>query len=265
MEPNRTCAHILFSRIPVPGKVKTRLEPALSAEQCAAFQEALIVDTALKLLKLDHTMMFCYADEEEPANDSGRYFDELYRCLHSTSPGESRVVAYPQRGADLGERMSNAIADAFMTGANACLLLGSDLPYIMPSDIARAEQLLADVDIVFGPSPDGGYWLVGMKEPFPELFVNGRYGQGDVLKQALVICRRHGKTVAFAPSSSDVDNPQDFELLRSRISAGDARIGPHTKQIVVKLFGGIPKMQLAFPSQIPQTPHGIMGDRTYTF
>ena len=91
MEPNRTCAHILFSRIPVPGKVKTRLEPALSAEQCAAFQEALIVDTALKLLKLDHTMMFCYADEEEPANDSGRYFDELYRCLHSTSPGESRV------------------------------------------------------------------------------------------------------------------------------------------------------------------------------
>ena len=236
MEPNRTCAHILFSRIPVPGKVKTRLEPVLSAEQRAAFQEALIIDISLKLIELDGTMMLCHSDEEGPTGERGRYFDMLYRRLLSVNPNASRIIAYPQRGDRLGERMSNALADAFATGADSCLLMGSDLPYITSSDIALAERLLDDADIVFGPSSDGGFWLVGMKEPFPELFEDERYSKDDVLTRAQALCKKHGKTVALAPFSSDVDVPSDFMLLAERVGVADSRIGRYTSQIVKDLL-----------------------------
>ena len=249
MEPSWTCARILFSRVPVPGKVKTRLEPVLSTEQRSAFQEALIIDIAQKLFELGSTMMLCYLDEDTPADDGryfdelyshlrsispddGRYFDELYSHLRSIGPDDSRIIAYPQRGDELGKRMSNALADAFETGADACLLIGSDLPYIASSDIARTEQLLADADIVFGPSSDGGFWLVGMKEPFPELFEDERYSKDDVLARALALCAKHGKTVALAPFSSDVDTPDDYLLLVEHVKAGDPRIGKHTIQFV---------------------------------
>lgn len=236
MKPDKTCVRILFSRIPVPGKVKTRLEPVLSAEQRAAFQEALIIDISQKLLELDGTMMLCHSDEERPTGERGRYFDMLYRRLLSVNPNASRIIAYPQRGDRLGERMSNALADAFATGADSCLLIGSDLPYITSSDIALAERLLDDADIVFGPSSDGGFWLVGMKEPFPELFEDERYSKDDVLTRAQALCEKHGKTVAFAPFSSDVDMPSDFKLLGDRVKVNDARIGKHTARFVRNLF-----------------------------
>lgn len=232
--------HMLFTRVPLPGAVKTRLAPILAPDQRASLQEALIVDTLIKLLELDGNVTLYCSDEQRLVSDGLQLYEAFIKRVYDACDcldADSRLVTKQQKGVDLGERMSNALEDAFEEGADACLLMGSDLPYITPTDVAAAGHLLESADVVFGPSPDGGYWLVGMKSPFPELFANKQYGQADVLEHALEICRRHGKTIAFAPSSSDVDTPRDCELLHDRVSSGDIRIGPYTKQIVERLFG----------------------------
>ena len=228
----RGCAHILFTRVPLPGTVKARLAPALSPSQRALLQEALIVDTAMKLLELDGTVVLCCSDEQQRVSDGQKLYEEFVKRVYDACAARSRMITTRQRGDNLGKRMSNALEDIFDEGADACLLIGSDLPYFSPSDIAAAEQLLESADIVFGPSPDGGYWLVGMKEPFPQLFEDDRYSRCDVLERALAICEGYGKTVAFGPSSQDIDTPKDCEFLLERVALGDERIGARTVQAV---------------------------------
>ena len=225
-------ALILFTRTPFPGLVKTRLASILSPKQRADFQEALIIDTLLKLLAIDDVAYLCCTDERSRIQDGQRHFDEFCERVSEACPAKTRIRPVFQHGEQLGERMSNALSDAFANGAHACLLIGSDLPYITSADIMTAKRLLNDADVVFGPSDDGGYWLVGLKQPFYELFSDERYGRSDVLERALALCAQHGKTVALAPSSSDIDTPDDFELLCKRIRSGDPRIGPHTLRFV---------------------------------
>lgn len=236
----RKSAYMLFTRIPLPGAVKARLSPVLSPSQRASLQEALVIDTVAKLLELDGTVILCCSDEHQFVSDGHQLYDAFIRRVYDActdSDAAQRLVTMQQRGNDLGNRMSNALKDVLGKDACTCLLLGSDLPYITPSDITVAERLLDDADVVFGPSPDGGYWLVGMKKPFPELFAYEQYGRGDVLEHALEICKRHDKKVAFAPPSSDVDVPQDYKQLRKQVIAGDERIGLHTKQVIANLVG----------------------------
>ena len=229
-------ARILFTRTPFPGLVKTRLASVLSPEQRAEFQEALIIDTALKLLAIDDAAYLCCTDERSRIPDGQRRFDEFYERVNAACPAKTSIKPSFQHGEQLGESMANAFSDAFANGADACLLIGSDLPYITTADIIAAERLLDDADVVFGPSDDGGYWLVGLKQPFLELFSDERYGTSDVLERALSLCALHGKTVALAPSSPDIDTPDDFEILAERVRAGDARIGSHTLRFFSESF-----------------------------
>lgn len=108
-------ALILFTRIPVPGKVKTLLIPFLSGAECAALQKAMTLDTAYTLAALNRDLFVYYSDEGA---------DVLLGGL----PDEARLC--PQFGAELGERMYNALEDMLALGYQNCLLLGSDLPFL---------------------------------------------------------------------------------------------------------------------------------------
>lgn len=191
-------ALILFTRVPVPGKVKTRMMPVLSATECAALQKAMTLDVAYTLSALSRDLFIFYSDEGPV---------ELLDGL----PEKSRM--YPQDGVDLGERMYNALDTVLALGYKNCLLLGSDLPFLEAEDVEKAGRMLEENDIVFCPSPDGGYWLVGMHTPFRSVFQRQRYGTRSVLTDALACCVGHGIGVGVGPVRRDLDTPEDLAWL----------------------------------------------------
>ncbi len=188
-------ALILFTRIPVPGRVKTRMVPFLSEMECAALQKAMIFDVAHTLSALESDLFVFYSDEGPV---------ELLDGL----PEKARL--HPQDGADLGERMYNALDKVLSLGYEKCLLLGSVLPFLNGEDVEKAGRILEENDIVFCPSPDGGYWLVGMHTPFRPVFQRQKYGTGSVLEDALDLCARHGLRVGVGPVWRDLDTPEDL-------------------------------------------------------
>lgn len=196
-------AIILFTRIPVPGRVKTRLMPALSGAECAALQRAMTLDTAHTLSALERDLFVCHSDEGPVA-------------LLDGLPDRARLL--PQSGADLGERMYRALETVLAQGYPDCLLLGSDLPFLGGAEVETAGRVLEENDLVLCPSPDGGYWLVGMRAPFRPLFTGQRYGTGSVLEDALACCAAHGLRVGLGPARRDLDTPEDLDWLVSNRS-----------------------------------------------
>lgn len=188
-------AIILFTRIPVPGLVKTRLMPTYSGEECAALQHAMAADAADALRPLGLDILLFYA-EDGPLD-----------YLNGIGDGLARI---PQRGSGLGQRMEVAISKTLAMGYEGVLLLGSDLPFLSHSDVAKSSALLEKHDVVLAPSEDGGYWLVGLKQAFPPLFTHQQYGTGWVLEDARGICKAHQKTLALGPLRRDLDTPEDL-------------------------------------------------------
>lgn len=202
---------ILFTRVPTPGKTKTRLSPALSPEDCAEAQRALLADAVQALSALDCDVTVCYAPDHEGRPDAAGLFDRFTAILGACYRHPTRRLRLArQRGGGLGERMDAAFADAFAQGAARCLLMGSDVVGVTATDLEEAFRQLDDADVVLGPAEDGGYWLVGLKRPFPELFAGKRYGGSGAYADARAACAGHGRSVAEGPRKHDVDTPEDL-------------------------------------------------------
>lgn len=116
----------------------------------------------------------------------------------------------PQQGSDLGERMSNAFLRAFAAGPAKALLIGSDCPDISRTIVSRGFTLLDTHDIVLGPAHDGGYYLIGLRRPEPELFCGVDWGTGRVLQQTLDKISAANLTVALLPELRDIDRIEDL-------------------------------------------------------
>lgn len=222
------CALVVFTRIPVPGKTKTRLMPLLSADECAFMQEAMVLDLLEKLATMENPVVLFHSDEWVGIEGGEAMRDSFIQKAHNAAEGAQLFHVFEQQGSGLGERMSHAMNEVFGLGANGCLLMGSDLPDIMKADVHVAERALEYSDVVFGPSDDGGYWLIGTSAPFPELFQDKEYGIGSVLTDAVATCRNFGKTVALSRETFDVDTQDNFVTLCNQVRKGDFRIGPRT-------------------------------------
>lgn len=195
-------AVILMSRLPHPGATKTRLMPLLTPDQCAELHGAFLQDVSRCLLSLppDTALYTAYAPEHcSPA---------LIAKLPKS--GER----FSQQGATLGERMAHAFATVFEEGAEKVLLLGSDIPHIQPADLTQAFEALDACDIVFGPTFDGGYYLVGMKQLHDAIFSNRlKWGNLSVLEESCRIVNALDLTTALIAKHRDVDTPDDLWAL----------------------------------------------------
>jgi glycosyltransferase A (GT-A) superfamily protein (DUF2064 family) len=82
--------------------------------------------------------------------------------------------------------------------------------------------LLAAHDVVLGPAPDGGYYLLGLRQPQPELFQNKAWSTDSVLADTLADAHRLGLRVALLPELRDVDTAADLAAWRAEaVSAGE--------------------------------------------
>jgi rSAM/selenodomain-associated transferase 2/rSAM/selenodomain-associated transferase 1 len=119
----------------------------------------------------------------------------------------------PQQGRDLGERMDRAFRRAFREGAEAVILVGTDAPGLTPSMMKEGFRALEGADVVLGPAKDGGYTLIGLSAPRPELFRSIPWGTSEVLKETLAAVRASGLRARLLPELEDVDRPEDLALL----------------------------------------------------
>jgi rSAM/selenodomain-associated transferase 1 len=182
-------------KLPRPGRVKTRLARALGTTG-AAWWYRHQVSTLTRRLQ-----------------------DPRWRLVLAVSPDHeglksrvwpSHIDRIPQRGGDLGARMACALS---LSGPGPVCVIGSDIPRIRPSHIARAFGMLGRFEAVLGPAPDGGYWLVGLKRtrPVPPgLFADVRWSTQHALSDTLATMAN--LRVGFADTLQDVDDLSDLRM-----------------------------------------------------
>lgn len=116
----------------------------------------------------------------------------------------------PQDAGDLGERMRAAFESAFDEGFERVVILGSDLPGLSPELVERAFRLLDRHPAVIGPARDGGYYLLGLREPFPELFADVAWSTDTVLATTVARLGARDAEPAVLEILSDVDVADDL-------------------------------------------------------
>jgi rSAM/selenodomain-associated transferase 1 len=192
---------IVVAKKPKPGFTKTRLCPPLTAEIAAEFYRCLMLDTLAMVTQIDgvdHTVAYT-------PPDAFAYFRNLV-------PQSFRLV--PQAGADLGERLTNALAHHFDLGYRRVVIMNSDGPTLPPSHVEEAFSALDHADITLGMGHDGGYYLIGMKQLQEALFQGIAWSTNNVIPQTIAVCRRLGLTVHKLPVWYDVDVAADLDRLK---------------------------------------------------
>lgn len=201
---------ILFARFPVAGQVKTRLIPALGAEDAAALHRRLV----LRSLRTAHAL--CRSqDVELEIRFAG---DDAKPMQHWLGDG---WLCRPQCEGDLGQRMAGAFEDSFREGSPATVIIGSDCPSLTPEILAAAFESLKTNPVVFGPATDGGYYLIGLTQPVPKLFQGVAWGTETVLAQSLEILARLGSKPALLQPLDDLDRPEDVAAWKRLVEVDD--------------------------------------------
>ena len=200
---------IVFVKSPVPGQVKTRLIPHLSAEQAASLYQAFLVDWCNALSEiLTVQRVIAYTPPEG------------LRGL-KTLIGEAPIYIL-QQGATLGERLIAAARWASNQGYAKFLFVGSDSPTLPIQYIERALNLLESRDVVIGPSVDGGYYLIGFSKhgaslSIPTIFEEITWSTDVVFRQTLGKIQTINARLGVLPPWYDVDTPVGLKLLRDQL------------------------------------------------
>ena len=196
---------LVFARDPGPGKVKTRLVPALSPASAAAVARQLIeatlaTATRARELGIVDAVTLCGT----PATGSA-YLDDCARHFG--------VALDWQCGDDLGARMREALNVVLQNGRPA-LLIGSDCPVLTCKVIADAAEALRTHDVVLVPAEDGGYVLVGLARAV-DCFSGVAWGTSVVMAETRRLLTLRGATWAELAPLWDVDTPDDLARWRA--------------------------------------------------
>ena len=182
---------IVFIKAPRPGFVKTRLATDIGDKAaCKAYQR--LTETVLaKLTSLPNVEIRFTPDDAK---------DEIKDWLRKG------WGARPQGNGDLGQRMHRA----FMEADGAAVIIGSDCPYLEPSDIETTAKALQTHDMVVGPAADGGYWLIGLTAPHPVLFEGIHWGTDTVFAETLANAESVNLSSQLLRELIDVDLVDDW-------------------------------------------------------
>jgi uncharacterized protein len=190
---------IVFTRYPRPGKTKTRLIPLLGGKGAATLQRKL---TERVVTVVKHFSESCNVPIEIRYHGGSAVL--MSRWLGND------LVYRRQEGVGLGRKMHRAFQEAFEDGCAGVILVGADVLGISVPILEASLDLLASHDLVLGPANDGGYYLLGLREPRPEIFENISWGSSDVLTETVERAGKLGLDVGFVQALDDVDRPEDF-------------------------------------------------------
>jgi rSAM/selenodomain-associated transferase 1 len=219
------CAIAVMAKQPEPGKVKTRLCPPLTPEQAADLYEAFFLDTVSLISGIQHTEVFVAYDPDTALNFFSRTMSATVKCI-------------PQGPGDLGNRLSGISTIVFSQGYTKVIMLASDAPHLPQECIQLAFTRLDDTDVILGPCDDGGYYLIGLRFPAPEVFEGIPWSTSRVLDLTIGRAREAGMTCELLPPCYDIDTWEDVERLTKDLKV-DATIDTNrclkTKKILTVL------------------------------
>lgn len=206
------CALAVMAKAPRAGKVKTRLQPPLSAEEAAALNVCFLRDTAENIAAVSEGGahgLICYT----PVGDEAA-FDGLL-------PEGFELIA--QRGDGFGERLLCAAEDILSCGFGAVCLIDSDSPTLPASALREAVAALRTPGkrVVLGPSEDGGYYLIGVKRAEPRLFERITWSTERVYAETVGRVSEAGMELVELPRWYDVDDEATLAVLRRELLHGE--------------------------------------------
>jgi rSAM/selenodomain-associated transferase 1 len=210
----------IMAKAPRPGTVKTRLCPPLSSADAAALYRCFLLDKIAAVRALTGARpVIAYTPDDARAE-----FDGL-------APGVSLVA---QQGPELGARLHSTLSGLLDAGHIGAIAVDSDTPTLPGAFLQQAVHCLSQVgpDVVLGPTEDGGYYLIGVRRPHRELFVDVPWSTSEVLEVTLRRAADAGLRTTRLPSWFDVDTPEDLERLRTALDAGDGTPASQTRRLL---------------------------------
>lgn len=197
-------ALIIFAKAPVAGLAKTRLTPALGASGAAALAARLLQHTVEQALALnpDHVELCVSPTLEHPA------FVKAVAVSHAKTPANPLKLTLQGEG-DLGERMDRALTRALQNHTHV-LLIGTDAPALDAPMLHAAARALQTHEAVFVPAFDGGYALVGLAQPAPDLFTAMAWSTPQVMEHTGQRAEQAGLRWTVLPPVADIDEPDDL-------------------------------------------------------
>lgn len=208
-------------KAPRAGAVKTRLVPPLFHAEAATLAACFAQDTIRSVQPIVTDLIVAYAPPD------GR--SAIEKLLKNDS-----VLWLEQRGEDLGARLQAATEYAASLGYGPIVVMGTDSPTLPASFIESAINSLSagESDIALGPTDDGGYYLIGLRQYVSDLFYNIALGTPLAYEQTLRSAAGLSLRTLELPRWYDVDTASDLKRLRDEIftSEGARAQAPATYQ-----------------------------------
>jgi uncharacterized protein len=197
-DPSLDCL-IIFARYPTPGLAKTRLIPALGALGAVQIYRQLA----------EHTVAQAKALQGQRRLAIAIYYTGAEASVMAAWLGEE-LTYLAQSDGDLGDRLTAAFQTAFDQGYDTAIAIGTDCPELDAITLDQGFAALQDHPLVLGPANDGGYYLIGLRQPAPALFQNIAWSTATVLAQTVDQAAHLGLTPAYLPTLTDIDTPEDL-------------------------------------------------------
>jgi uncharacterized protein len=211
----------IMAKAPQPGEVKTRLCPPLSLGEAAELYRCFLLDKIAQVNVLPRTSpVVSYT----PTGSRS--------CFEALTP--PHFILLPQRGDDLGARLLSTFEQLFAQGYAQVIVIDSDTPTLPTAYLEQALRLIAaqENDVVLGPTEDGGYYLIGLRQTHCELFEQMPWSTSQVFPETRRRSAQHGLTVACTASWYDVDTPADLARLRASLEPSRDGYARHTRRFL---------------------------------
>ena len=258
---NGFCALAVMTKAPQAGRVKTRLVPPLTPEQAAELNRCFLRDTAAAISIACSLRPACPPKPRRrrvghatkmPLEHAGASHSEAATAACGiaayTPVGAESVytdilpddfILLPQRGDKFGERLYFAVEDLFKCGFESVCLIDSDSPTVPAQNFAKAVELLSTSTdrVVLGPSDDGGYYLIGVKQQHRHLFEQIDWSTERVLNQTIQRATEIGLEVKLLPTGYDVDDDASLRRLCDELLVGqrDNSVASNTRRFLADL------------------------------
>ena len=218
-------ALIIFAKAPIPGQVKTRLCPPLNPDEAASLHGSMVMDIAEQTRGIRRLDRFLACTPS------------LDHAFFQTLAARYRLTLCEQVGDDLGQRMNHAINKSLKKGYQYALVIGTDIPALSLETYKKAVSLLKTQDIVLGPTHDGGYYLIGLKRPTPEIFTDISWSTGNVCALTQEKAQVLGRTVGLLDFECDIDTFEDIQtFMAASPDSGKRKLSTRTAKVFQTLL-----------------------------
>ena len=223
-------ALLVMAKQPVAGRAKTRLVPPLTGESAAALYHCFLRDVLATVRAAARLASFTPVVAYTPAAacDFFRSLAPDFKLIPQQSGHRAGAADSSHRcpaSSQLGDRLQNVLSTALRQGHRQVVAINSDSPTLPAEFLRAAFQCLEDpqVDAVFGPCADGGYYLIGVKKAPGRLVTAVEMSTPTVLQDTLAIAAEEELRVELLPEWYDVDSANDLERLRIELDAHPQR------------------------------------------